>query len=171
MRTNDGLVKALTAALMVLAMAAARGEPPPKAFGSYKAWQAVSYMDEGRKTCYIISRPEESRPKNANRGDIYLMVSRQAGSRRDRVSLRVGYPFQEDTSATIRIGTQAFLLNTGDKYAWPPEAADTQRLVQAMRAGREMTVEGESTRGTKTMDRFSLLGFTAAHKAISRACR
>ena len=62
-------------------------------------------------------------------------------------------------------------MNTGDKYAWPPEAAVTRRLVKAMRAGRDMVVNGVSTRGTKTTDTFSLLGFTAAHKAISKACR
>jgi hypothetical protein len=34
-----------------------------------------------------------------------------------------------------------------------------------------MTVEGISSRGTKTTDVFSLSGFTAAYNAITRACK
>ncbi len=142
----------------------------PKTFGNFKAWQAVTSTAEGKKTCYIVSRPTESVPKNANRGDIYFMVTREAASKHDKLSLRVGYPFKQDTNATIRVGKQVFRLNTGDKYAWPPDEATARQLVKAMRAGREMMVSGVSTRGTKTMDTFSLLGFTAAHKAISKAC-
>ncbi len=43
-------------------------------------------------------------------------------------------------------------------------------MVQAMRRGRKMVVRGLSTRGTKTVDTYQLAGFTAAHKAIGKAC-
>ena len=99
------------------------------------------------------------------------MVIREAGAGHDKLSLRVGYPFKEGATATVRIGEQVFRLNTGDKYAWPADTATAKRLVKAMRAGQDMMVSGVSTRGTKTTDKFSLLGFTAAHKAISKACR
>jgi hypothetical protein len=33
-----------------------------------------------------------------------------------------------------------------------------------------MVVKGTSSRGTKTTDSYSLLGFTKAHKAIDTAC-
>ena len=39
------------------------------------------------------------------------------------------------------------------------------------RAGAEMVVTGTSWRGTETRDTYSLSGFSAAHKAISTACR
>ncbi len=156
---------------MLFAVTPALGGTAPKAFADFKAWQAVSYTSDGKKTCYIVSRPTESAPKNANRGDIYLMVTRDAGANRDKLSLRVGYPFKEDSKATIRIGKRVFHLNTGDKYAWPTDAAVTKGLVRAMRAGRDMIVNGVSARGTKTTDKFSLRGFTAAHKAISKACK
>ena len=162
---------ACAALLMLVFAASADGGTAPKAFGDFKAWQAVSYTSEDKKTCYIVSRPTESAPKNANRGDIYFMVSRESGAKRDKLSLRVGYPFKEETTASIRIGKQVFELNTGDKYAWPADAMVTRDLVKAMRAGRDMIVNGMSARGTKTTDTFSLQGFTAAHKAMSKACR
>ena len=45
------------------------------------------------------------------------------------------------------------------------------KLVRAMRRGKKLMIRGVSQRGTKTTDRFSLTGFTAAHKAISKACK
>ena len=40
-----------------------------------------------------------------------------------------------------------------------------------MRGGSQITVEGISSRGTKTTDVFSLSGFSAAHNMISSACK
>jgi len=39
-----------------------------------------------------------------------------------------------------------------------------------MRRGGTLVVKGTSSRGTDTTDRYSLMGFTAAHNAISQAC-
>ena len=40
-----------------------------------------------------------------------------------------------------------------------------------MRAGANMIVRGKSWRGTNTKDTYSLLGFTAALRAINKACK
>ncbi len=156
---------------MLLLTASPTAGTPPKTFGSFKDWQAVTYTADKKRSCYIVSRPVESSPKDANRGDIYFMVTREAGTDHDKLSLRIGYPFKEGATATLLIGEEVFRLNTGDQYAWPSDTVTAKRLVRTMRAGRDMMVSGVSTRGTKTTDKFSLLGFTAAHKAISDACR
>ena len=44
-------------------------------------------------------------------------------------------------------------------------------MVEAMRRGATMIVEGISSRGTHTKDTYSLTGFTAAHNAINEACK
>ena len=54
--------------------------------------------------------------------------------------------------------------------AWSNTPADDAKLVEAMRKGGKLTVKGVSSRGTETVDQFSLSGFTAAMKAISDAC-
>ncbi|MDX1424550.1 MAG: invasion associated locus B family protein, partial [Kiloniellales bacterium] len=45
-----------------------------------------------------------------------------------------------------------------------------QAIVKAMRAGSSMVVKGTSSRGTVTTDTYSLLGFSKAYAAISKAC-
>jgi hypothetical protein len=44
-------------------------------------------------------------------------------------------------------------------------------MTQAMIKGKNAVVSGTSSRGTLTIDTFSLAGFTAAHKAISATCQ
>ena len=171
MHTPIRLRHCVSATFILLVSASTSAGTPPKTFGSFKDWQAVSSIADKKRSCYIVSRPVESSPKNANRGDIYFMVIREAGAGHDKLSLRIGYPFKEGATATVRIGKQVFRLNTVDKYAWPADKATARRLVKAMRAGQDMKVSGVSTRGTKTTDKFSLLGFTAAHKAITKACK
>ena len=50
------------------------------------------------------------------------------------------------------------------------EGADA-KLVQSMIRGADMVVQGTSSRGTLTTDTYSLKGFTAAYKAINKACK
>ena len=143
----------------------------PTTLGTYKAWTANKYSDKGRKVCYLVSRPSESLPDNVRRGDIFVMVTRKAKSGAGaEISFVSGYPFKEDSTAQVRIGSERYDLMTSDEYAWVTENSATKRLLRAMAAGREMTVHGLSARGTKTQDTFSLLGFSAARKAIKQGC-
>jgi hypothetical protein len=59
---------------------------------------------------------------------------------------------------------------TDGSTAWSRDARGDAALVKAMRAGKSMIVTGVSGRGTATKDRYSLAGFTAAHKAINKSC-
>ena len=51
------------------------------------------------------------------------------------------------------------------------EVKDDKALVRAMIRGVTMIVRGTSSRGTLTIDTYSLRGFTAAHEAIGVACK
>ena len=57
-----------------------------------------------------------------------------------------------------------------ESIMWHPSPEVNRSLVGAMRAGLAMVTTGRSKRGTKTVDTYSLHGFSAAYKAISRAC-
>jgi hypothetical protein len=60
---------------------------------------------------------------------------------------------------------------TDGENAWAPTPADDSQLVKAFRAGVDVIVEGVSTRGTTTVDTFSLLGFTAALESAQGRCK
>jgi len=43
-------------------------------------------------------------------------------------------------------------------------------LVKAMKRGNKLKVTGTSSRGNKTVDTYSLTGFTKAMQSIDKAC-
>ena len=158
-------------AVYCLAAAPAQAQSQPKQIGSYKSWEAYVFSENGKQACFISSTPSTSKPKKLNRGDIYFMVAhRPAESVKNEVSLYIGYPFKPGSQARLKIGGASFKLVTRGENAWPDPDKDS-RIVRLMIRGNNMTIEGTSKRGNKTTDRYSLLGFTAAHHAINRACK
>ena len=111
------------------------------------------------------------RPKNVRRGDVWLLVTHTpALNVRSEVQIVIGYTFKAKSSVTIEIDGKKFRFFTDGDVAWSNNSKDDPKMVQAMRRGRKMVVRGLSTRGTKTTDTYLLTGFTAAHKAIGKAC-
>ena len=50
------------------------------------------------------------------------------------------------------------------------DAADEQKLIEAMKKGSKLVVKATSTRGTQTTDTYSLNGLSQAMDAIATAC-
>ncbi len=144
--------------------------------GSYRDWDAlVSKASNGAKTCYMISVPKSSKAsrKGASRGDIYLTIThRPKYGIKDELNVIVGYPLKVGSEVSASIdGKRAYKLFTEGRGAWAYDPKDDAALVKAMKRGNRLVVNGTSQRGTRTTDRYSLSGFTAAYNAITRACR
>jgi hypothetical protein len=166
--------------LSVLVALAAAGAPSPAGaqgpsqIGGLPAnakWLAFEFMEEGNKVCYMAGRPDKAEGNYSRRGDIFLLVThRPSEGARDVVSVLAGYPYKPDTHPTITIDDEDYQLTAMGETAWAENADTDSQLVRAMRAGSQMVVRGTSTRGTETTDTYSLIGFTAAHNAITSAC-
>lgn len=173
---NKILFFALTGGLAIIFAALpileVQAQDKRKHIGGYRDWEA--FVDEdsrGTKMCYAISTPKETLPKGANRGEIFVMVTHIPGLRiKDQTSTKVGYPFRGNSEATAIIGGQTFTMFTENQEAWMYTERDDTAAVGAMKRGNSMTVRGTSARGTKTSDRYSLLGFTDAYNAMTSAC-
>ena len=141
--------------------------------GSFKDWDALQITkDSGEKTCYIISVPKETTPKNVRRGKIYITITHRPNVRVfNEVNIVVGYPFQAGSEAIATIGGKRYTMFTEGDGAWRFTTREDTKMVEAMRAGNALQMRGTSGRGTNTSDRYSLLGFTAAHNAITEACQ
>ena len=83
----------------------------------------------------------------------------------------IGYPFKSNSDATIEIGATNFALYTQNDGAWIKNAAEEARMLEAMRKGQDLTVKGESGRGTKTTDVFSLKGIAQALDRAAQECK
>ncbi len=147
------------------------GADAVEGLGVFGDWRAYRTTQAGKKLCFMASEPKKDEGKYTKRGKIYAIVSHRPSTKAlNVVSIRAGYTHKEGSVVSVDIGGKAFTLFTDGDTAWMENEKDDTALVKAMKAGRTMVVRGVSSRGTKTKDTYSLLGSTAAHKAISKAC-
>jgi hypothetical protein len=139
--------------------------------GTFEDWNAFEYAEGDGKVCYISSTPLDMAPKNLNRGDVFIqVVNNTDDGSKNVVNIVAGYTFQENSVTTATINNVDFRMFTAGDGAWNPSSEKDNEVVQAMIRGAELAVAGESSRGTHTTDTYSLLGFTAAHQAMTEAC-
>ncbi len=160
-----------SAAFVIVATAPSLAQEP-KLIGEYNDWAA--YMFKGNKgaVCYVVSQPKDTSPKNVNRDPIHFLVTnRPADKVRGEVNTIIGYPFKKGSTAKLIIDGSRFTLFTSGDGAWADTSANDRKIVSAMKSGAKMVVEGMSSRGTKTVDRYSLSGVSAALDKISGNCK
>ena len=132
------------------------------------------------KQCWAASEPIKSvntrggRQVKVKRDDTMLFVRYQPDADiRGEVAFTGGYPFKPGSVVEMSIGSETFKFATDQKYqewAWPPKETEA-KIVDAMKRGNRAVMRGLSTRGTKTTDTFSLIGFTAALEEAARNCQ
>ena len=118
--------------------------------------------------CYIGSSPEKiDIPKGKQRGDTYILVYRINKSKNAIVQIVAGYPFKDNEEVIAKIDNTEFNFYSEDDTAW---TNDDDKVIFAMKKGIKLTVKGESSRGTKTTDVYTLKGFTVAYNQLQNDC-
>ena len=131
------------------------------------------YASDGSPTiCFISTQPQSTEPKGASRDSIHFYV---AGWPRDKVaneiSVKIGYPLRRGSEVTVAVGTTTFKLFAANDRAFVASADDEAKLLDALRKGSSMVVQGTSERGTTTKDTYSLAGISQALQNMTSACQ
>lgn len=136
----------------------------------FKDWSAYAATGSP-KVCFIVAQPTASLPKNVKRGPIYFYISRYPADQVvDEISVKMGYPFAPGAKSTVTIGTDKFELFTKEEGAFVEKPEDEGKLIEAMKGGTTMKIEGRSARGTNTSDDYSLSGMGDALARIAKEC-
>lgn len=178
MKTGRALVAGFVAGMMALGATAAAAQATFESVATQRDWFVFEAGSGRDRVCWIVSKPKSSAARRGNqtvqvsRGDMYLMVSNRPGAGvRNEVSTIIGYTFRQGSEVRVDIGNDRFTLFTDDDKAWAEDAAADARLIEAMKRGAEAVVTGVSSRGTTTIDTYSLLGFTAALDDAEARCK
>ncbi len=171
-RAASGVAHRLSVAIAAGVLLATTAIAAEKALGTFKVWSAMSFDEDDKTVCMMWSQPEKAEGDYKNRGEIFVFVTHRPDDRQmNKVSFETGYKFKESTEVRVTIDGDAYTLSTDGSTAWSYSGKDDSRMVMAMRAGMTMIMEGTSSRGTQTLDTYSLSGFTAAHNSINKACK
>jgi hypothetical protein len=70
----------------------------------------------------------------------------------------------------LTIGGKKFSLFTDKDTAWAPDAATDKAVTEALAKAKRAVVKGTSSRGTATVDIYTLGGLPQALAAIDKTC-
>ena len=136
------------------------------------------FVEDNPKECWSVSKPKETintrdgRIVSVKRGDILLFVNFRPESKvNGQLSFTGGYPFAGRSNVTLNVDGTNFALFTEGEWAWARSDEDDVEIIKAMKKGAKAILTAKSSRGTKTQDTFSLLGFTAALEDAEKRCK
>ena len=118
--------------------------------------------------CYIASAPISEEGNYTKRGDVYVLVYRINKSADKIVQITSGYNYDENKAVVVKIDNTSFDFYANGDNAWTNDK--DKEVIFAMQKGLKMVVKGYSSRGTLTTDTYTLNGFTAALKKLSKDC-
>jgi hypothetical protein len=154
--------------------AAVAGGAEPALIGQFGTWGAYSATPNGKKVCFALAKPSSSKtnPPNRPRDPAYAFVStRPAEKVNNEVSVMIGYALKPGSESSVEVGGAAFAMYTQGDGLWIKNAAEEERMVEAMRKSADLVVKGVSAKGTETTDTFSLKGLAQALDRIAQDCR
>jgi len=175
MITDNFLNPLLRVSLLILALLALPSAvlaQTPFSLGSYTDWNVWEVNEDGQKICFIVSEPKKQAGNYTRRGKPAVLVARRpVPTVTDEVSVQPGYNYLQGSNVRVSVGDKVFTLFTrGGPHAWTKNDDEDRALIDAMRQGDAMIIEGESSKNTISTDTYSLLGFTKAYSAMVTAC-
>ena len=156
------------------AATAAAGGAEPNLIGQFGTWGAYSAMPNGKKVCFALAKPSSSKtnPPNRPRDPAYAFVSTRPAERVvNEVSIMIGYALKPGSESSLEVGGASYAMYTQGDGLWIKNAAEEERMVDAMRKSADATVKGVSAKGTETTDTFSLKGLSQALDKLAQDCR
>ena len=154
--------------------AAVAGSAEPALIGQFGTWGAYTATPNGKKVCFALAKPSSSKtnPPNRPRDPAYAFVStRPAEKVANEVSIMIGYTLKPGSESTLEVGGASYAMYTQGDGLWIKNAAEEERMVEAMRKASDVVVKGVSAKGTETTDTFSLKGLAQALDRLAQDCK
>ena len=150
------------------------GGAEPTLIGQFGTWGAYTATPNGKKVCFALAKPASSKtnPPNRPRDPAYAFVSSRPSEKViNEVSIMIGYALKPGSESTLEVGGASYAMYGQGDGLWIKNAAEEERMVDAMRKAADATVKGISAKGTETTDVFSLKGLSQALDRLAQDCR
>jgi hypothetical protein len=150
------------------------GGAEPTLIGQFGTWGAYTATPNGKKVCFALAKPSSSKtsPPNRPRDPAYAFVStRPAEKVTNEVSIMIGYQLKPGSESTLEVGGARYEMYSQGDGLWIKNAAEEERMVDAMRKASDVVIKGVSAKGTESTDTFSLKGLAQALDRLAQDCR
>lgn len=139
---------------------------------SFKNWTTYTTTIDNKKLCYVTSAAEKKTGNTVKRGGSYFIVT-NISSNIDEVSVSSGYPYKENSKVKLTFdnGKTYFMSLIKGEIAWIKEEKLEREVVSLLKSKKYIDVKGVSTKGTYSVDRYSLIGFSSAYNRMKSLCK
>tara|TARA_B100000686_G_scaffold127299_1_gene134573 strand:- start:318 stop:821 length:504 start_codon:yes stop_codon:yes gene_type:complete len=142
----------------------------PKSLGKYKNWESFAYNDGKGKVCFAQTIPTQRSPKNFKRDESRLFVTfRKEGKIKNEISTTSGYVYKP-SSVIAKSGKNDFSLFSQGKFAWVSDGEEEFNLIKVMKKASKLSISASDSKGNKTKDLYSMMGFTKAYNTAKKSC-
>ncbi len=136
----------------------------PKPLGVFSSWTAATYGAGAHKACYAFTLSKL--PKTTKTTPAMLTVT-ERGDSRDEISLAQGITYSKHAKVTLTVGKTDLKFFYKDSMAYALHKTPT---IKAFLAGNAVKATASAPHAADVVDHFGLDGFSAAYKAIVKAC-
>ena len=121
--------------------------------------------------CYIGSLAiDTDLPSDKKRGNFYVLVYKNIGNPDTVVQIEAGYSYKLPSDIILNIDKGEYTFYTTEDIPTAAWTEEDNKVIFAMKKGLELKVTGKSSRGTVTIDTYTLNGFTAAYNKLIEEC-
>jgi len=125
-----------------------------------------SFKKVNGTACSIFQIPVSEKGDYSKRGTVLFYVFKDDST--EYVRIDAGYPYDPNKYVKVSIDGNNYQFFGENDSAWSMK--DDRLIIDAMKAGKALTVVGYSQRGTETMDTYTLIGFTDAYNSMQKDC-
>ena len=142
-----------------------------KSVGKFKDWETFVLSQEGNKICFAQSIPIIRAPKKLKRDPSRLFVSfRPSENIKNEESVTNGYEFKPKVTVAAKSGKKSYDLFSKGNFAWVVDGKDESKLIATMKKASRLMIVGETNKGDRTTDHYSMMGFTKAYNTAKKSC-
>ena len=125
-----------------------------------------SFKKVSGNACSIFQIPVSEKGDYSKRGTVLFHVFKEGNV--EYVRIDAGYPYDPNKYVKVSIDGINYQFFGENDSAWSMK--DDRLIIDAMKAGKQMTVIGYSQRGTETKDTYTLIGFTSTYNTLQKDC-
>lgn len=140
-----------------------------KFHGRYVDWSLFSNEQGKKNICYITAVPVKKISNAQNRGEPYIIITKTKG-KLPEISVVSGYYYKKNSQVELSFGLRKFNMLTYKSQSWTYSIDDDIEIIKALRNDDSVIAIATSDRNQFSKDRYSLVGFDKAYKALQKLC-